>query len=78
MPHDPFACPDRQQQTERATEQGEQNALNQGLLQNPPARRAQGHTNGHFFATSSSPRQQQIGHVGARDKQDKGDRAEQH
>ena len=67
----------REYDTQRAAAQREQNAFGQKLTDDAPRTGAQRGADRNFFLAGHGARQQQIGHVGAGDQQDAGDRAEQ-
>ncbi len=63
------AQPDGQQHSQRAGGDGHEEALGEQLGAQAPARRAEGRANGHLRLARGAARQQQAGHVGARDQQ---------
>ena len=70
--------PDREQQSNQAAADGKDDALDQQLRGNPGAARADRGANRDLLLPADRARQQQVGHVGARDQQDEADRGDEH
>src|SRR5262249_42971001 len=78
QPRQRLNAPDRQQHPQRAAEQAEQQALRQQLPDHHPPRRAERQPDGHLPAPRRRAREQQVGHVRARDQQHESDSAHQY
>ena len=65
-------------QPEHAADGGEQEALDQLLLEQPPASRAKCGTHGRLALAADGARQQQVRDVGAHDQQHQADQEQQH
>jgi len=65
--------PDRDQQSNRASDQTKQSAFDQDKPHQAPAACAHRSAHGQFLASRKGARQLQIGHIGAGDEQDAAD-----
>ena len=72
------AAPEREQDAGRGAEQRQQQALDQQLARDEPARRAERQPDAQLALPRGGLREQEIGHVRARDEQHHRDDAEQH
>jgi hypothetical protein len=72
------AAPERQDDARRGAEKRQQQALDEQLARDRPARRAERETDGELALPRGGLREQQVGHVAARHQQHERDDAEQH
>jgi hypothetical protein len=78
QPGDGADSPSRHQHAERPAQDGEKQALGEQLPHHPEAARAQAQPHGYLAAASRGARQQQVGDIGAGDRQDQADHGHQH
>ena len=72
------AIHDREHEAEHSTHQAQEDALDEQLPDDAPARGAEGHPDGDLARAVRRSRQQQVGDVRAGDQQHEGHRGEQH
>ena len=75
---DDLQCAVRNRETGGTPEEAEQNALGQQLPYETLPAGAQGRADRDFLLAPGRSREQQVGHIGARDQKDEGDRPEEH